>query len=142
MVLVVWSATPCAADDQARLETVREILAEVPLIDGHNDAPWQIRDRFRNHLDQVDFADTSGLDPAMHTDLKRLRQGGVGAQFWSVWVPTSLAGGEAVRAALEQIDLVHRLTARYPQHTELARSADDIVRIEEADGDERIPHED
>jgi len=130
--LAVSAATAFAAppvDEEELLATVREILAETPLIDGHNDAPWQIRDRFANHLDQLDFTDTSALDPVMHTDLKRMREGGVGGQFWSVWVPTSLTGGEAVQAVLEQIDLVRRLTARYPDHLEEALTADDIVRV-------------
>ncbi|MCU0304796.1 MAG: dipeptidase [Thermoanaerobaculales bacterium] len=112
--------------------TVREVLREVPLIDGHNDAPWAIRSRVSNHLADLDFRDTTTLDPPMHTDLRRLRAGGVGGQFWSVWVPVELSEPEAVVAVLEQIDLVHRLIARYPNDLELALTADDIVRIHAA----------
>jgi membrane dipeptidase len=112
---------------------VREVLREVPLIDGHNDAPWAIRSRVSNHLGDFDFFDTTALERKMHTDLRRLREGGVGGQFWSVWIPTDPGGAEAVVAVLEQIDLVHRLVARYPDDLEIALTADDVVRIH-ADG--------
>jgi membrane dipeptidase len=108
---------------------VREVLRDVPLIDGHNDTPWAIRSRVSNHLGEFDFTDTTTLERKMHTDLKRLRAGGVGAQFWSVWIPTDPGGAEAVVAVLEQIDLVHRLVARYPDDLEIALTADDIERI-------------
>ena len=112
---------------------VREVLQEVPLIDGHNDAPYAIKDRFANHLGDFDFSDTEALERPMHTDLRRLREGGVGGQFWSVWVPTDLGVAEAVVAVLEQIDLVHRLAAHYPDDLEIALTSDDVVRIH-ADG--------
>jgi len=115
--------------DAQRSAIVREVLHEVPLIDGHNDAPWSIRARFANHLAAFDFHDTTGLDKPMQTDLDRLRAGGVGGQFWSVWVPTDLGGAEAVVTVLEQIDLVHRLAAAYPEDLEIALTADDVVRI-------------
>ena len=110
-------------------QTVQRVLDTVPLIDGHNDAPWAIRARVKNRLTQFDFTDTTGLERPMHTDIARLREGGVGAQFWSVWVPTDLEGPEAVQTVLEQIDLVHRLTAAYPDDLELAWSAADVRRI-------------
>jgi membrane dipeptidase len=109
--------------------TVREVLRQVPLIDGHNDAPWAIRSRVKNHLADFDFRDTTGGDRPMHTDIRRLRAGGVGGQFWSVWVPVELDHAEAVVTVLEQIDLVRRLTEAYPEDLELALTADDIVRI-------------
>jgi membrane dipeptidase len=115
--------------------TVREVLRHVPLIDGHNDAPWAIRSRVSNHLADFDFQDTTAIDRPMHTDIARLRAGGVGGQFWSVWVPVDLEGGDAVVTTLEQIDLVHRLTARYPDDFELALTADDVLRIH---GDDKI----
>ncbi|HSL16959.1 MAG TPA: dipeptidase [Methylomirabilota bacterium] len=108
---------------------VREVLRDVPLVDGHNDAPWAIRSRVKNHLAGFDFRDTASLERPMQTDLARLRAGGVGAQFWSVWVPVELPDAEAVVTVLEQIDLVHRLVARYPDDLELALTADDVVRI-------------
>lgn len=104
-----------AAADGAVVERVRRLLVEVPLIDGHNDLPWQCRERVKNHLAKLDLrADTSKLDPPMHTDIPRLRRGGVGAQFWSVYVPVEMAGAVAVQAVLEQIDDVQRLAERYP----------------------------
>src|SRR5207244_9750181 len=63
------------------------------------------------------------------TDIARLRQGRIGGQFWSVYVPATLKGADAVRAVLEQIDVVHRLVELYPDTFELARTADDVVRI-------------
>ncbi len=132
MAAVAGAAT--AADEgvvsDADLEaTVREVLREVPLIDGHNDAPWAIRNRVSNHLADFDFRNTEALEKPMHTDIRRLRAGGVGGQFWSVWVPVELDHAEAVVTVIEQIDLVHRLTEAYPEDLELALTADDIVQI-------------
>lgn len=110
-----------------RLAEVQEVLAAVPLIDGHNDAPWAIRSRVSNQIHGFDFTDTADLERPMHTDITRLREGGVSGQFWSVWVPTSLDGPEAVETVLEQIDLVHRLVEAYPNDLEIALTADDIV---------------
>lgn len=123
------ASDPVAEDPAA---VVRDVLREVPLIDGHNDAPWEIRSQVAGHLSQLDFRDTSTLAEPMHTDLERLRAGGVGGQFWSVWVPMDLPEAEAVVTVLEQIDLVDRLVARYPDALEMAYSADDIRRIHAA----------
>lgn len=123
-------AQDLSREDQLRLERVQRILREVPLIDGHNDLPWQYEKRALNHMDEIDLrADQSGLAPALHTDLARLRKGGVGAQFWSVYVPAELPGGDATRATMEQIDVVHRLIERYPDTFQLALSAADIQAI-------------
>jgi membrane dipeptidase len=112
------------------LAEARRILKQVPLIDGHNDVPWQYRKRTSNDFSALDLAhDTAGLQPAMHTDIPRLRAGCVGGQFWSVYVPTKLSGAEAVQATLEQIDVVYRMCARYPETFELALTADDVARI-------------
>jgi membrane dipeptidase len=87
----------------------------------------------KNHLAQLDLrSDTGGLKKPMHTDIPRLRKGGVGAQFWSVYVPAENAGPESVRMVLEQIDVVHRLTEIYPDTFEMATTADDVVRIHKA----------
>jgi membrane dipeptidase len=119
-----------AADNPDRhLAVARRLLRQVPLIDGHNDVPWQYRKR-SNDFSALDLAhDTSSLTPPMHTDIPRLRAGGLGGQFWSVYVPTKISGAEAVQATLEQIDVVHRLCARYPETFELALTADDVERI-------------
>ena len=112
------------------LERARRILREIPLIDGHNDVPWQYLNRAQNHLHQIDLAgDTSLLTPPMHTDIARLRKGQVGGLFWSVFIHVDMAGPGAVRAVLCQIDLVHRMVARYSDTFELALTADDVVRI-------------
>jgi membrane dipeptidase len=113
-------------------ETVAQILRQVPLIDGHNDVPWAYRTRVDNHLDRIDFHDTTTLDPPMHTDLRRLRQGGIGGQFWSVYVPATYNGPGAARQVFEQIDVVHRLVDRYSDDLEMAYTADDVVRIHAA----------
>ncbi len=118
-----------AEEERASREHVLRLLQEVPLIDGHNDVPWQYRTRAANHLGRIDFRDTSALDPPMHTDLGRLRRGGVGAQFWSVYIPTSLGGPGAARVVFEQIDLTKRLIERYPDDLETALTAADIERI-------------
>lgn len=123
-------AQSLSREDQMRLERVQRILREVPLIDGHNDLPWQYEKRALNHMDRIDLrADQSGLAPALHTDIDRLRRGGVGAQFWSVYVPAELPGADATRATMEQIDVVHRLIERYPDTFELALSTADIQAI-------------
>src|ERR1043165_8768603 len=125
------SAGEPASNDSAdaRLKQVRKLLRDVPLIDGHNDVPWQYRKR-KAGFDEVDLAsDTSKLHPPMVTDIARLRAGGVGGQFWSVYIPTSLTNAEGIQAVLEQIDVVHRMIARYPETFELALTANDIERI-------------
>ena len=100
------------------------------LIDGHNDLPGEIRRRGGS----FDTFDIAKPQPDVHTDIPRLRQGGVGAQFWSAFVPPEKTrSGGATRHALEQIDLIHRMVRRYPEHFELARTADDIERIHKAE---------
>ena len=122
-----------ADPDPALVERARRLLDRVPLVDGHNDLPWQYRKRFQNHFDRLDLrVDQSRLEPALHTDIPRLRRGGLGGQFWSVYVPVEVQGADAVQAVLEQIDDVHRLAERYPDTFELARTADDVVRIHRA----------
>ena len=128
-------AAPADAGYAARVDRV---LAATPLIDGHNDLAWEIRERFHGDLTAVDLgADTAHLPhtadrPALMTDIPRLRAGRVGAQFWSVWVPVSLPGPVAVQTALEQIDLVKRMAARYPRDFEMAYTAADVRRIHKA----------
>jgi membrane dipeptidase len=120
----------CVAEEKTAaqyLEQARRILREVPLIDGHNDVPWQYRKR-SNDFSAIDLAsDTTALK--MHTDIPRLRAGQVGGQFWSVYVPPTLPGADAVQATIEQIDVVHRMCARYPETFELALTASDVERI-------------
>jgi membrane dipeptidase len=120
---------PTDTTPNTHIDAVRALLKRVPLVDGHNDTAWQIDRRFANQLAAFDFEATDGLVPPMHTDLRRLRAGGVGAQFWAVYLTADVAGPRAVRALLEQIDVVHRLIEAYPTHLELALTADDVERI-------------
>src|SRR5580698_5175890 len=95
------------------------------LIDGHNDLPWALRGLAGGDAGKVDVT----LPPAAaHTDLDRLAAGGLTAQFWSVYVPSSFAGDQAVTAVLEQIDLTRRMVAAHPGSFELALTADDVER--------------
>jgi membrane dipeptidase len=102
----------------------RELLAAHPVVDGHNDLPWALREQVGYDLDRLDIAEDQRS--RTHTDIPRLRAGGVGAQFWSVYVPVSLTGAAAVTATLEQIDVVHRMAERYPADLRLALTADDM----------------
>jgi membrane dipeptidase len=119
-------------------QRVEQVLARTPLIDGHNDLPWEIRDRFKGDLAAVDLkSDTSHLpfpagDAPLMTDLPRMHAGGMGGQFWSVWIPSAMKGPEAVQMTLEQMDLVKRMVARYPGDLEMAYTAADVRRIHQA----------
>ncbi len=104
----------------------RDLLRRFPLIDGHNDLPWALRERAGGDVSKLNLAAPVA---GTHTDLPRLAAGGVGAQFWSVYVPASLAGDGAVAAVLEQIDVARRMIAAYPEALELALTADDVERI-------------
>jgi membrane dipeptidase len=95
------------SDTSAR---IRDLLAEHPVVDGHNDLAWEARDRVGYDWERLDI---SSPGCPTHTDIPRLREGGVGAQFWSVWVPGTLQGDAAVTATLEQVDAVHAMTARF-----------------------------
>jgi membrane dipeptidase len=125
--------TTWAAEDYEH--RVDQVLLQTPLIDGHNDLPWEIRERFKSDVAAVNLAaGTSHLpleagQAALMTDIPRLRAGHVGAQFWSVWIPVSAQGFEAVQMTLEQIDLVKRMSAQYPADFAMAYSAADIRRI-------------
>src|SRR5919197_961349 len=100
-------------------------MADMPIVDGHNDLAWELRNRVRYDFDRLDIAaDQSTV--GLHTDLPRLRAGGVAAQFWSVYVPCELDGDAAVVATLEQIDAVRRMTERYPGDLALATTADEV----------------
>jgi membrane dipeptidase len=112
-------------DDQY-LARAKRILRETPLIDGHNDLPWRIREDTiaRGNIDAYDLRKrTPG-----HTDLERLRKGMIGAQFWSVYTPGEYRDSGYARVQLEQIDIARRVIAKYPDRLALALSSDDIRR--------------
>ena len=102
-----------------------DLLARFPILDGHNDLPYEMRDRFDYDLDAYNLDERQSQT---RTDLVRLRHGGVGGQFWSVFVPSNWAPAEAVVATIEQIDFVRRMIERYPHRLALATSADDVER--------------
>ena len=104
---------------------IRALLAAHPVVDGHNDLPWEARERVAYDWSRLDIA-TPGQPT--HTDIPRLREGGVGAQFWSVFVPADLQGDAAVAATLEQVDAVHAMTSRYAGDLLLATSVADVER--------------
>ncbi len=129
-LLVVASVT--ADEISPEYQRALELMAETPLIDGHNDLPWQYRSRVDNRLEAIDLnKDTSELNPPMQTDIGRLRAGRLGAQFWSVFVPPSYVGAEAVEVQLEQIDLTHRLIETYDELA-FVTTADELERAFEA----------
>ncbi len=138
-ILGIAALTLAAQSAAQTPEQVAEAaLRAAPVWDGHNDVPWQLRGRYANVIGDFDFVDTSDTaDPerdrrAMHTDLARLAEGKVGAQFWSVYVPAALSEPQAVQATLEQIDVTKRLVARYPERLAMAYSASDVERARKA----------
>ena len=110
----------------ALLDRARALHKQAPLIDGHNDYPWALREKAQRDLSKLDI---SRPQPSVMTDIARLRAGGVGGQFWSVYVPAGLAGQAAVTATMEEIDIVHSMIRKYPETFELATTADDVERI-------------
>jgi membrane dipeptidase len=111
--------------DDGELAQLRELLRRAPLVDGHNDLLWELREQAWYDLDKLDL---TAEVPSLHTDLPRLRAGGVGAQFWSVYVPSTMPAGSAVIAVLEQLDAWRLLIARYRDRLVRALGADDVER--------------
>jgi membrane dipeptidase len=126
---IVLAASSLVAQDDAALVRARKVLRKHPVVDGHNDLPWQIREvtGIPGDVDAYDLRKrTSGA-----TDLERLRQGGVGGQFWSVYTPAE-AKGDFLRTQLEQIDVARRVVARYPRDLVLTGTADEMERAMKA----------
>lgn len=135
LVLLILFQASCAGaqmtadSDEDRRQQAIEILERVPLFDGHNDAPYQYRNRVGYKFGELDFYDTTQLENPMHTDIPRLKEGHVGAQWWSVYVPAGIPEDEAVKRTMEQIDFVYRMANRYSDEFEMAYTADDVERI-------------
>jgi len=129
LLAITGSAQAQDVQGEAR---VREILRTTPLIDGHNDLPWALRQGYASDPYGVDLNTNLGASTRLHTDIPRLRAGGVGGQFWSVYVPASLTPVEAAKATFEQIDMVKRMVGAHPDVFEIATTADDIERIHRA----------
>jgi membrane dipeptidase len=123
-------AMPSVSAQSSVLDRARALHRRMPVIDGHNDYPWALRE----HDPARDLAklDINVSQPSIMTDIPRLKAGGVGGQFWSVYVPVTLQGQSAVTATLEQIDIVHRMMRKYPDAFELAVTAADVERIRKA----------
>jgi len=121
-----------SAQNDANLERAKRLLKETPVIDGHNDYPWVVREKAGGDVDALDIRKPQ---PSIHTDIGRLKAGGVGGQFWSVYVPTDNTAA-SVTATLEQIDIVHRMMTKYPETFALALTAADVEKIQQSG---RIP---
>jgi membrane dipeptidase len=104
-------------------DRIGQLLRESPVVDGHNDLPWALRLAGVIGFDALDLREPQ---PQFHTDLSRLVAGGVGVQWWSVYVPSTLSPDEALRLTLEQVQLVHEMVARHPDRLALARTADEV----------------
>ena len=121
-------STPSRPDPA--LARAERVLAAAPLIDGHNDLAWEIRDTQGGHVEAIDLTrGTDRLPRPLQTDLDRLRRGRVGGQFWSVWIPADVTGPRAVELTLEQIDIVRRLVAAHPRDLAFASDAAGVRRI-------------
>ncbi len=125
LTLFMASSASAQAKDPA-LEHARQLLKSTPLIDGHNDLPWEIRE-FKTAPRDVAAYDLRARTPK-HTDLGRLKEGQVAAQFWSIYIPGEIKDSGFARVQLEQFDIARRMIARYPDRLALALSADDIER--------------
>lgn len=133
LLLALALGAPALAADDPHLARAQKLLKAAPVIDGHNDWPEQLRADYGEGWWKVDLtADSRTFKHPLHTDIPRLHAGGVGGQFWSVWVPATVTGPAAVKATLQQIDIVRGLAARYPEHFELASTAADMRRIMKA----------
>jgi membrane dipeptidase len=112
------------------LQVARRALRAAPLIDGHNDLPWAIREAKGAPMD-VEAYDLTKQTPG-HTDLPRLRRGLVGGQFWSIYIPGEIRDSGYARVQLEQFDIAKRVIAKYPKDLAFAWTADDVRRAHRA----------
>jgi membrane dipeptidase len=130
-LIAMLIASPAAAQSidpriQARID---RILKATPLIDGHNDIAEQLRENYGMKVDGLASGTDQWKPKPLMTDMERLHRGRVGAQFWSVYIPSEVTGDAAIRETIEQIDVVKRMVKAYPGDLALAGTADDIVRI-------------
>lgn len=124
-ITVLTACGPVLDESDPIAARAARLMSEVPLIDGHNDLPWKYRALVKNDVDALDI---TKRDDRLHTDLPKIREGKLGGQFWSVYVPVSFEGAKAVEATMEQVDVVYRMIAKYPDRFGLALTADDIER--------------
>jgi len=128
-VLLMTAQAPAQSIDAKTMTRIDRILKRTPLIDGHNDLPEQLRENYKLSTEGLASGSDQRQPHPLMTDMARLRQGHVGGQFWSVYIPSEVTGDPAIRETLEQIDIVRRLVKAYPNDLALARTADDVVRI-------------
>ncbi len=137
LLSAVLLASPVLAAP-SNAQRIERVLDQTPLIDGHNDLPWEIRARFGSDLTKIDLSQSTLALPApagsppLMTDILRQRAGHVGGQFWSVFIPADTVGPAAVQMTVEQIDLVKQMCARYPHDLAMAYTAADVLRLHKA----------
>jgi membrane dipeptidase len=133
LIAILLAAQSAAAPAPQVPSRITRLLRNSPVIDGHNDLAWEIRERHDAKVEDVDLTkDTSALPFPMQTDIPRLKRGGVGGQFWSVWIPATVTGPRAVEMTLEQIDVVRRVVAASPSAFALVTSAADVRAAQRA----------
>lgn len=120
--LVLWAFTFNSVADDVK-EQALKLMADTPLIDGHNDLPWQMRNLFNNQLNTVDLYTLN----TTHTNIPKIKEGRLSAQFWAAYVPCDTQYKDAVRQTLEQIDVIHRMCHEYPEVFKFAASSQDIL---------------
>ena len=127
LLLTLIPAISTGQDYQSQdaLRHAKDLLRATPLIDGHNDLPWLIREETGGDVSAFQLERENDFD----TDIPRLRKGLVGAQFWSVWIPGETAPADVRRIQMEQIDTARRIIDTHPATFELALSAEDIEKI-------------
>jgi len=127
---LLWAQDPAPRKPVVLTDEGRRVHAATFVFDGHNDLPWEMRTKAGSSFDKRDIRQPQ---KAMHTDIPRLKQGNVGAQFWSVYVPADTAKkGTALQQTLEQIELVQEMLRRYPDVFEQANTAADVERIQKS----------
>ncbi|XP_067303844.1 dipeptidase 1 [Pseudorasbora parva] len=120
--LVLWALTINSLADEYK-DRALSLMTDTPLIDGHNDLPWQMRSRFNNQLNMVDLYTLNST----HTNIQKIKEGHLSAQFWAAYVPCDTQYKDAVRQTLEQIDVIHRMCHEYPEVFKFAASSHDIM---------------
>ena len=125
LALLLAAAQAAASAPAPAPPRIERLLERTPIIDGHNDLAWELRERYGSLTDAV-AGDTSKAAWPLQTDLARLRRGHVGGQFWSVWIPATAQGPRAVEMTVEQIDLVRRMAAAHPAALRLATTAAEV----------------
>jgi membrane dipeptidase len=126
---LIPAAAPAQQIDPKVQARIDRILKATPLIDGHNDLPEQLREHYKMSVEGLASGTDQWKPQPLMTDMARLHQGRVGAQFWSVYIPSDVTGDAAIRETIEQIDIVKRLVKAYPRDLALAGTTDDVVRI-------------